>query len=99
MAWHVTALDVWGNWAELPWAYPGAVTPHLPLLPPGQSPCKVVVEGQEYISAGRVPAPTDGTSLVLAPSLRMKDSGIRTLLLRGGGSYQIDIQASCIGIQ
>jgi len=87
MAWRVTAIDSWGNWAEGRWAYHRL--PSVPLLPLPDSTWKLIVEGQEYLSAGHVPHPTNGMCLILSPTRRAEELGARFLMLAGRGTYRI----------
>jgi len=89
MAWRLTAFDPWGNWTESNWTDSGSSLSGLLQLPPGDLTWKLLVEGQEYISAGFVSLPISSTCLVLAPSRRAHDVGVRFVMVAGPGSYRI----------
>ncbi|HKS36483.1 MAG TPA: hypothetical protein VJW76_04785 [Verrucomicrobiae bacterium] len=89
MAWRLTAFDPLGNWTESNWTYSGSRLSGVLLLPPGDSTWKLLVEAQEYISAGFVSLPIPSTCRVLAPSRRAHDVGVRRLMVVGPGSYRI----------
>lgn len=89
MAWRLTAFDPWGNWTDSNWTYSGGRLSGFLLLPPGDLTWKLMVEGQEYISAGFVSLPIASTCLVLAPCDRAHDVGVRFLMVAGPGSYRI----------
>lgn len=82
--WRATLFDQCGNW------YAGDYNKQ-PLVPgsKGETQFRLLAEGQEYISAGFVNAPTNDQHSVLTLNHRATNWGVQFLALLGPGTYEI----------
>jgi len=87
MYWRVVGFDSSGNWSEPLWARSSRFPFLLPMLSIEDPPWKVCVEGEEYISAGFITAPTDGSYVVCATDPRAQSLGALFLMVADRGSY------------
>lgn len=60
MSWPLNVFDRWGNWGEGYWLHNTGV-PSVALPSSLDSNLRLLLEGQEYVSAGIVPSPTNGS--------------------------------------
>lgn len=88
LGWRVTAFDPWGNWEQGDWQYGGGML-RVPSLPGRPSTWKLSFEALEYLSAGLVPSPTNGSFVVLPPGTRAREFGARFVMFAGPGAYRV----------
>jgi hypothetical protein len=84
MRWRFTAVNPIGNWMGTQWSMDAGI----PSFPPVDSTWKLVVEGEEFLSAGFVAQPASGSWRILPVNQRARELGARTLVLVGPGAYR-----------
>ena len=89
--WHITAFDVYANFMESPRLHGSAkyFTNYLS----DEGPWRLLIKGEEYISAGRVPYPTNNFFMLLPLDDRLRHLGIEFFMVCGAGQYEI---SNCI---
>ena len=87
MYWRVVGFDSSGNWSESSWGRSSRFPFLLPMLSMEDPPWKLCVEAEEYISAGFIPAPTNGGYVVCTTAGRAQSLGVIFLMAADQGSY------------